>query len=82
MTVFEQMLNVQEYGEKGGLMNLQIVRQEAKDHQDSKNKKKKEKEEEMTLLERMFFDFVKSSGTAVINQVMNEIFNGLNNTHW
>ena len=36
----------------------------------------------MTLLERMFFDFVKSSGTAVINQVMNEIFNGLNNTHW
>ena len=78
MTLFEQMLNIQQYGDKGGQMNLEQVRKEIYDHHNEKTRKKKEKEETMTLIERVLLDVFKATGKAVIQQAIDEVIGELN----
>ena len=82
MTLIEQMLNIQEYGDKGGQMNLQRVRQELIDHNQEKKKKKTEQQEIMTLIERVFIDTVKASGKAVVKQAIDGLFDDFNKGNW
>ena len=78
MTLFEQMLNIQNYGDKGGQMNLEQVRREIYDHHNEKEKKKKEKEETMTLIERVVLDMFKATSRAVIQQAIDEVIGEFN----
>ena len=78
MTLFEQMLNIQEYGDKGGQMNLERVRKEIYDHDAEKKKKKKEREETQTFIEKLILDVFKASGKAVIQQAIDELIDDFN----
>lgn len=78
----EQMLNVQQYGNKGGQMNLERVRKEIYDHHNEEKKKKKDKEETMTLIEKVFFDVFKATSRAVIQQAIDEVVAEFNNGKW
>ena len=76
------MLNIQQYGDKGGLMNLERARQEILDHYADQEKKKKDKEETMTLIERVVIDMFKTTGSAVIRQALDDIIDSFNNGNW
>lgn len=78
LTLFEQMLNIQNYGDEGGRMNLERVRQEIYEHDAEKKRKKKEREETQTFIEKLIFDVVKASGRAVIQQAINEVIDEFN----
>ena len=82
MTLIEQMLNVQEYGDRGGQMNLERVRKEILDHDADQKRKKKEKEETMTLIERVVLDMFKATSRAVIQQAIDEIIGEFNTGKW
>lgn len=47
-------------------MNIERVRKEIYDHHQEQKKKKKDKEETMTLIEKVVFDMIKATGSAVI----------------
>ena len=76
------MLNVQEYGDKGGLMNLERAKQEIIDHHANQKKKKKDNEETMTLIERVVLDMLKATESAVIRQALDEIIDSFNSEKW
>ena len=78
MTLFEQMANIQEYGSKGGMMNLNRVRQDILDHHNENKKKKKSDEETMTFIERVVLDLFKSTSRAVIQQALDEVIGEFN----
>ncbi len=78
MTLIEQMLNVQEYGDKGGLINLERARKEILDHHADQKRKKKEREETTTLIEKVIFDVFKATGKVVIQQAIDELIDDFN----
>ena len=79
MTIFEQMLNIQEYGDKGGKMNYKRVRDEMNTRSQDQKKKKKDQEDTMTFIEKFVIDMFKATGKAVLQQAIDELLDGFNN---
>lgn len=81
MNLIQQSLNIQEYGAKGGQMNLEQVRGEILKDYSEKQKKKEQKKENEELIKKLFFDVVKVSGSAAVEQAIKEMIADLNKAH-
>ena len=78
MNLIEQIMNTQEYGMKGGQMNLDSVRKEMLYHyRDKKNKEKQKKENEQMIM-KLLYDVIKASGSAVINKAVDDLIRDFN----
>lgn len=71
-------MNTQEYGIKGGQMNLDRVREEILDHYRGKQEKEKQKKENEQIIMKLLYDMIKASGSAVINQAVNDLIKDFN----
>ena len=78
MTLIEQILNIQEYGDKGGRMNLEQARADILNHHKEKKKNKQQKKEDELFIKKLFFDVIKASGNAVIKQAIEELMQDFN----
>ena len=78
MNLIEQMLNIQEHGNKGGQMNLESVRKEMLDNYRGKKDKEKQRKENETLIRKLLYDVIKASGNAVIKQALNDLMEDFN----
>ena len=72
------MLNIQEYGSRGGQINLQRVSDEIYTRSQDQKKKKKEKEETTTFIEKLIIDMFKATGSAVVKQAIDELLDDFN----
>lgn len=73
MTTMEQLKNVQQYGVEGGQMNLEAVEKEIIDHRDGERRKKQQEKENTELIKKLFFEVVKVSGSAAVEQAIKEL---------
>lgn len=78
MNLIEQIVNTQQYGIKGGQMNLDRVREEILDHYRGKQEKEKQKKENEQIIMKLLYDMIKTSGSAVINQAVNDLIKDFN----
>lgn len=78
MNLIEQIMNTQEYGIKGGQMNLDRVRKEMLDHYRGKQEKEKQKKENEQMIKKLLYDVVRASGSAVINQAIEDLIKDFN----
>lgn len=78
MNLIEQLVNTQQYGIKGGQMNLDRVREEILDHYRGKQEKEKQKKENEQIIMKLLYDMIKASGSAVINQAVNDLIKDFN----
>lgn len=69
----EQLKNVQQYGVEGGQMNLEAVEKEIIDHRDGERRKKQQEKENTELIKKLFFEVVKVSGSAAVEQAIKEL---------
>lgn len=69
MNLIEQMLNIQQYGDKGGQMNLEAVRKEILEHRDAQSARKENEE----VIKKIFYDVVKVQGDAVIKKAIADL---------
>ncbi len=81
MTLIEQMLNIQEYGNKGGRMNLEQARADILNHHQEKKKNKQQRKENELLIEKIIFDVIKASGNAIVKQAIEDLMQDFNKGH-
>lgn len=82
LTLFEQWQNIQDYGDRGGYINLSRVSNEIWEHHRDKEKKKKEKKETMTFIEKMVIDMITATGSAVVRKAIDDLIDGFNSGKW
>lgn len=78
MNLIEQILNIENYGDKGGQMNLEQVRGEILSRRHEAQKQKAQQKENEELIKKLFFDVVKVSGSAAIKQAVEELIADFN----
>lgn len=81
MTLIEQVLNIQEYGDKGGRKNLEQARADILNHHQEKKKGRKKKQEDEDIIRKLFYDVIKASGDAVIKQAVEDLIKDFNKGH-
>ena len=69
MNLAEQYQNIQQYGDKGGMMNLAAAEKEILEHRDAR----KERAQNEELIKKLFYEVVKVQGDKVIQRAIADL---------
>lgn len=69
MNLIEQYQNIQQYGDKGGIMNLAAVEKEILDHRDARRQRNENEE----TIKKLLYEVVKIQGDRVIQKAIADL---------